>query len=246
MDQNPFDDDQQGSTATASDFFASGSPSCRFTNIGDTHTGKIVTFEESQQKDIQTGQPKFWPDGNPCQMLVITLATNERDAEIEDDDGQRRLYVNKPSGMFVAIKAAVGKNKFANGGTLAIKYVKNGKPKAAGFSPPKEYAAKYTPPAGVADMNAAPGGHWTWDEAKAKCAEAGIPEAQLTMKLKNMGLTSYSPARDTSGIKEIIAAHKQWAAQNPGSNSSSGNFSANRPGAEVLDGEGVDPDSIPF
>lgn len=237
MDQNPFDDEPQ--TATASDFFASGSPSCRFTNIGDTHVGKIVTFEESQQKDIQTGAPKFWPDGNPCQMLVITLATDERDAEIDDDDGQRRLYVNKPSGMFVAIKAAVGKNKFAAGGTLAIKYVKNGKPKAAGFSPPKEYAAKYTPPNGVADANAAPGGHWTWQEALDKCAAAGITEAQLKMKLRNAGLTGYSPERDTSGIKEIIAAHKpplQTVGEGLGT----------RPGAEVLDGEGVDPSEIPF
>ena len=85
-------------------------------------------------------------------MLVITLQTNDRDPELDDDDGERRLYVNKPGGMFAAIMRAIKASnaKFAIGGTLAVKYEKNGKPTTPGFNPPKEYIAKYTPPGGAA------------------------------------------------------------------------------------------------
>lgn len=144
--EDPFAEKQAGTPAKAAeDFFATGSPSCRFTNIGDTHWGTITEIEKAQQRDIKTGQPKTWPDGNPCEMIVITLQTNERDADIEDDDGLRKLYVNKPSGMFAAIKTAIGKNRLQVGDKLAVKYLKNGKPKTAGYNPPKEYVAKYTP-----------------------------------------------------------------------------------------------------
>ncbi len=130
----------------ASNFFDSGSASCRFSNIGDVHQGKVLAFEETQQRDIKTKAPAVWPDGNPKMMLVITLQTAERDEAIDDDNGERRLYVNKPSGMFAAIKTAIGKQTFAVGGQLAVKYTGNGKSKSPGFNPPKEYVAKYTAP----------------------------------------------------------------------------------------------------
>lgn len=147
MQTDPFDD-QPAPANDASGFFDSGAASCRFTSIGDAHVGVITDFKESQQRDIKSKEPAFWPDGNPKMMLVVTIQTQERDDQIEDDDGERRLYVNKPSGMFAAIGNAIkmSKGKFAVGGTLAVKYVKNGKPKNPGFSPPKEYIARYTPP----------------------------------------------------------------------------------------------------
>ena len=147
MTYDPFEE-QPPAAPDASNFFESGAASCRFQTIGDAHQGSILDFKEAQQRDIQTGEPAHWPDGNKKMMLVVTIKTNERDPEIDDDDGERRLYVNKPSGMFAAISTAIklSKGKFAVGGTLAVKYVKNGKPKTPGFSPPKEYAARYTPP----------------------------------------------------------------------------------------------------
>ncbi len=149
MSDNPFDDTPE--TKDGGDFFNSGSPSCRFKRVGDMHTGIVVSFEEKQQRDLTTGNPKSWPDGNPAMMLVITLQTEERDDEIEDDDGRRCLYVNKPGGMFVAIKTAIGKFKFSPGSKLAVKYVKDGVPKQRGFNAPKEYVAKYWPPEEVAE-----------------------------------------------------------------------------------------------
>jgi hypothetical protein len=156
--QDPFEESPQ-SAPDASSFFDSGAASCRFANIGDAHVGTITDFKEAQQRDIKSGEPAFWPDGNKKMMLVITIQTQEHDDQIEDDDGERRLYVNKPSGMFAAISNAIkaSKGKFSAGGTLAVKYVKNGKPKTPGFSPPKEYIARYTPPGTTSEAPASQG-----------------------------------------------------------------------------------------
>jgi hypothetical protein len=141
---NPFEDEME--KPASADFFSGGAPSCRFNQIGDTHRVTILEFEEAQQRNITTGEPKFWPDGNPAKMLVITLQTTERSEDVENDDGTRKLYCNRPGGMFAAIKTALGANKFQVGGTLAVKYVKNGKPTQKGFNAPKEYVAHYAPP----------------------------------------------------------------------------------------------------
>ncbi len=140
--EDPFNDTKPD---PADDFFSGGAPSCKFDAIGTMYSGTIVAKEMTQQRDLSTGEPAFWPDGNPKQMIVITLQTTERDPQIDDDDGQRRLYVKKPSGMFAAIKTALGKNKLVPGGMLKIKYVKNGKKTNPAHNAPKEYIAQYVP-----------------------------------------------------------------------------------------------------
>lgn len=100
------------------------------------------------------------------------------------------------------------------------------------------------PFAGSKPANAAPapGGHWTWPEALARCAAVGLTEAQLKMKMRNLGLTGYSPQRDTGSIKELIAAHKAAGGTRPDSDF----VAASRPGREVLDGPGVPEEEVPF
>lgn len=145
---NPFDDDNldaEGANQT-SDFFSGGSPSCSFKNIGTAHGGKIIAFKESQQTDVETGEPECWPDGNKKMQLIITLQTDERNPDIDEDDGQRKMYVKMPGGIFSAIKKALGKNKFSTGGNLWVKYVRDGERLKKAHNPPKEYEARYTPP----------------------------------------------------------------------------------------------------
>lgn len=144
--EDPFADNTTPDSGTS--FFEGGAPSCKFANIGDLHTGIVLKYDERQQRDIQTGEPKSWPDGKPCMMLAVTLQTEEHDNDIDGDDGVRMLYINKPGGMFSAVSKAIrdSKGRFAPGGTLAVKYIKNGVAKQKGFNAPKEYAAKYTPP----------------------------------------------------------------------------------------------------
>ncbi len=58
--------------------------------------------------------------------------------------------------MMQAIKDAIVDSGWRGativGGTLAVKYVSDGEPTAAGFNPPKQYAARFEAPAAVDDL----------------------------------------------------------------------------------------------
>lgn len=125
-----------------------GVPSCSFLNIGDKHEGQITAVEMGQQRDMKSGAPKVWDDGKPMMQMIVTLQTEERDQEVDSDNGMRKLYVSS-KGMRQALAAAVkatGAAGIGIGGQLGMKYVGDGEPSAKGFSPPKEYRAKYEPP----------------------------------------------------------------------------------------------------
>lgn len=131
-------------------FLMQGSvPSASFLKIGTSVTGRICEPPTvQQQRDMETSAPKTWDDGSPMLQLVVTLQTDERDNEIEDDDGRRRIYIK--FNMKKAVADAVRKAKakaLEVGGELTVKYVKNGEQTKKGFSPPKLYEASYVPPA---------------------------------------------------------------------------------------------------
>ena len=131
---------------------AAGIPGAKFEAIGAICKGVILSAEMAQQRDMATGKPKFWPDGNPCTQILIMLATEERSPDIEDDNGHRRLYVKKPSAMLAAIAKALDKTKLSQaiGGTLAVKYTGDGEPTQRGFNAPKLFAVRFTPAYGAA------------------------------------------------------------------------------------------------
>jgi hypothetical protein len=124
----------------------------KFPVKGTTVKGTIESIVASQQTDIATGQVKSWPDGNPMMQLVVTLSTDERDPEIADDDGQRRLYIKGQ--MLSAFKEALrlARAKPEVGGTLAVQYKEDGEQKNPAWSPPKLYVAQYKAPAPGVDV----------------------------------------------------------------------------------------------
>lgn len=122
-------------------------PSVSFPAIGTTGTGTIAEEPTETQQTTPKGELKTWDDGNPMMQLVVTLQTTQRDPEIEDDDGKRRLYVKGQ------MKKAVGDAIFAAGckgldvgGQLTVTYVSDGERSNPAFSPPKQYEAVYLPP----------------------------------------------------------------------------------------------------
>lgn len=125
-----------------------GTKSFKFDQHGAVAKGTVVSLEMQQQRDIKSGQPKWWDDAKtqPMMQLRVVLETEERDGE--DDDGHRAIYVKGQMQAAVrdAIKAA-GATTIEEGGTLAVQYVKDGTATTIGFNPPKEYAAQYKPPA---------------------------------------------------------------------------------------------------
>lgn len=132
----------------ANDFLmGAGIKSFKFTNHGDTVKGQILSLDMQQQRDIKTGQPKFWDDqkAQPMMQLRIVLQTDEHDGD--DDNGQRAIYVkgNMQQAVRDAIKAA-GAEKIEEGGILAVQYTSDGQATNTAFNPPKIYKAQYKQP----------------------------------------------------------------------------------------------------
>ena len=129
-----------------------GGKSFSFETIGDKVSGVVVAAEAAQQIDMDTDQPAVWPDGKPKMQVIVTLQT-ELDEEA-GDDGQRRVYLkgSKPTTSMGAVKAAIkaaGASGIEVGGKLQLAYTGDGEPTKKGWNAPKQYAAKYEPPAPV-------------------------------------------------------------------------------------------------
>ncbi|UVD40925.1 hypothetical protein [Mycobacterium phage Kashi_VT1] len=131
------------------DFLGGGGvPSGKFGSPGDTVGGVIaVEPEQRQQTDYKTGDLLTWKDGSPRMQLVVTVQTDLRDPEIEDDDGKRRLFVKGE--MRKAVQKAViaaGARGLDVGGELHVTYTGDGD-KKGNLDPPKLYSATYKKPA---------------------------------------------------------------------------------------------------
>ncbi|NJQ14192.1 hypothetical protein HCN52_04380 [Streptomyces bohaiensis] len=146
---------------SADDFLmgGSGSPSAKFPAPGTT-IGGVITEKPTveQQRDIESGKPKHWSDGNPMMQLVVTVQTDQRDPSIDEDSGKRRIYVKGQMRQAVAdaVRAA-GARGLEVGGELHVTYSHDGKAKTYGFTPPKQYTARYVPAATTALHTPDPG-----------------------------------------------------------------------------------------
>lgn len=119
---------------------------------GDEVTGQVIGWEKQQQTDMDTGQPKYFPNGQPRTMWKVTLQTNltkgaglkEWDPT-EEDDGIRTVYLRWRSeeAVIKAIREA-GAKKPELGAILTLRYAKVG-PKQGNFNT-KLYDARWIPP----------------------------------------------------------------------------------------------------
>jgi hypothetical protein len=140
-------------------FGGGGSPAAKFPAPGATVKGTVIRATVQQARDLDN-KPKFWDDGNPVKQLVVWLQTEERNPEIEDDDGIRRIFAGgsvkaESKSMRAAIMEALRKAgsggrpaRLEPGGTLAVRYVGDGprNPQRPALNPPKQYVAQYEPP----------------------------------------------------------------------------------------------------
>lgn len=58
---------------------------------GDAITGAVVSVDYKQVNDFNTGEPAYFPSGDPKMQFVIVIQTDQRDDE--DDDGRRTIYI---------------------------------------------------------------------------------------------------------------------------------------------------------
>lgn len=124
-----------------------GGRSAAFGKIGDFVAGEIVRSDEMQQRDIKTGEPLTWDDGQPKKSVVIAIQTDEHDDD--EDDGIRNVYVKVPSQMLSALRIALRSARakgIENGGVIRITYISDRPSEKRGMSAQKIYEVGYEPP----------------------------------------------------------------------------------------------------
>lgn len=117
----------------------------------------IIKSKETVQARDDEGNLEFWDDGNAKWVVVVTVATDDRNPAIEDDDGVRYLWLKGSkdpskktlmSSTIVAYEAA-GAKSLEVGGELSMAWVGEGVKSSPTRNPPKFYEAKFVPAADV-------------------------------------------------------------------------------------------------
>jgi hypothetical protein len=108
--------------------------------IGTTYVGKVVRLPSLvQQRDFESNELKFWPDGNPMMTAVF---------HVEINGEERSVWCPKPSSLFAAVVSAQGDNgqRMAVGDTITISFVGE-RPNETNprLNPAKQYAVKIAP-----------------------------------------------------------------------------------------------------
>ena len=123
-------------------------PIAKFDNVGDSVTGTLVDAEVAPVTS-PTGEAQLDKNGNPRQQIIYTLQTDERDAEIDDDNGQRRVFAKWAIQKAISTcltDAGLSKTGLQEGGKLTITHTGTQKASQRGYSDIKLYEASYTPP----------------------------------------------------------------------------------------------------
>lgn len=127
-------------------------PSFKWANckIGEGIKGTIAREPEvQQQRHYESDEPLFWDNGKPRLQLRLVLKTNLRDADLEDDEGLRAVFVK--GRMHKAVAEAVRKSGAKGlevGGELEVilsalipTFNDNGKPMKDAY----DFTASYAP-----------------------------------------------------------------------------------------------------
>lgn len=181
----------------------------KFKTVGDSYTGKVVSVDIRQDKDDKTGEPEFWPDGNPKLRAVIGLQTDLRDPEIEGDDGIRYDYVKmwnpQKKAFLAATQAAGGSPK--PGDTYSTKFIGEEPPKNPMHSPTKLFEFHFVK---ANPLDAALGGGFP--QAAAPAAQAApapvvqaAPQYQAPVAQAPVGLGAAAPTELTPQQADQIA-----------------------------------------
>jgi len=123
-------------------------PIAKFDKIGDAVIGTLIDAEVAPVTDPM-GNVQYDKNNNPKQQIIYTLQTDERDPEIEDDDGQRRVFakwaIQKAISTCLA-EAGLAKAGLQEGGRLTITFSATQKASQRGYQDIKLYTAAYEPP----------------------------------------------------------------------------------------------------
>lgn len=122
------------------------SPSAKFNAIGDAYVGRIISMVERQNTKPGSGEPIFFPSGDPQMVWVITIetASGERLA-LWAGGGKYKVASGSGESMLSAIGSAVraaGAAAVDVGAELAVAHTGMGEA-TPGKNPPRLYTAQY-------------------------------------------------------------------------------------------------------
>lgn len=123
-------------------------PIAKFDRVGDSVTGTLVDAEVAPVTS-PTGETQVDKNGNPRQQIIYTLQTDERDPEIDDDNGQRRVFAKWAIQKAISTcltDAGLSKVGLQEGGKLTITHTGTQKATQRGYSDIKLYEASYVAP----------------------------------------------------------------------------------------------------
>jgi hypothetical protein len=187
-------------------FLGTAIPSAKFPSPGTTVSGVICDDPVQTQQTTPSGDLKTWESGDPMMQLVVTIQTAERDPEIDDDDGKRRVFVKGQ--MRKALGDAVrhsGKKGLDVGGTLTVTYTADGERTNPAFSPPKQYEIVYEPPTSDSAefLGTAVAGSGNGAASASTAKDAGVAQS-----------TAAIPAGMTPDVWKTLSPEAQQALQN--------------------------------
>ena len=87
-------------------YLSTGGAFLKWETPGTSYTGVIEAVELRQARKFESTDLAFWDDGSPQMQCLLTLATDYRDVERDDDDGTRMLSINLWSGQKKSLVAA--------------------------------------------------------------------------------------------------------------------------------------------
>lgn len=180
-------------------------PIAKFDRIGDVVTGTLLDAEVAPVTS-PTGETQVDKNGNPKQQIIYTLQTDERDPEIEDDDGKRRVFAKWAIQRAISTclaESGLSKVGLQEGGTLSIKFSGTQKASQRGYSDIKLYEASYTapPPRTLAS------GFGSEDVPQTASAPAAAAPADFTDQQVETALNIFKANPDTP-LEVISAATK--------------------------------------
>lgn len=124
-----------------------GTPSAKFTNIGDSVVGRITKIEQRDQTNLD-GEVVTFADGRPRPQWVFTLDTANGELALYAKGGTYEVVEGEGQSMISAIQdaaKAAGAKTLDAGAELAVAFTGRGKVTKAGRDQPKLYRAQYKP-----------------------------------------------------------------------------------------------------
>lgn len=133
----------------------------KYSRPGDSVEGTVISTQVQQARDFDTNELLWWDEEKtqPRNNFIATLATNLRDPNVEDDNGDRRVFVRWQGTSKSNLISAVNKggDKFVRDGSyLKVTYLGEGE-KTGRLNPPKIYDFVYkAPPSDVERLMSEP------------------------------------------------------------------------------------------